>query len=74
MPERFDWGEELRPLLEELERAVERQHPDITKNDRQQALAILVTDLLQAIAAGAVITIVAPGAETRQICLVPVPA
>lgn len=74
MTERFDWGEELRPLLERLERAAERQRPNITKNDRQQALAILVTDLLQAIAAGAVITIVAPGAETRQICLVPVPA
>lgn len=65
----FDWGEELRPLLEKLVIATKRQYPFLNDGDRRRAVSILVTDFLQAMNDGAVITITAEGTKTRHLSL-----
>ncbi len=69
MQEEFDWGEELRPLLEKLVIATKRQYPFLNDENRRRAVSILVIDFLQAMNNGAVITITAEGTETRHLSL-----
>ncbi|GEM_PF-6638527 len=74
MPGNIDLNEEFEPLLARAVSAARKRYPDVSEKDLGQAILLFVTDLLQAFAAGALITITPPTdqrnhTETRRISL-----